>query len=382
MKNIGITTMFHNSENYGGVLQAYALAEVLSQMGFQAEQILIQSESKRSKQEKPLNICSELKRIIKRNIIRTLNKIILFFLTKKLSQRSGAFEQFRDCVPHSEKIYTSLNIEECLKKYDIFITGSDQVWNMNWYNRNYFLDFVPRDKVKISYAASMPDVNISNEEKEIVKNHLESFDAVSVRESNTAIFLEELTGKKTECVLDPTLLLGKEDWDKICSDKIVNYKYIFCYFLGDDMRERKIAKEFAKKLKLKIVTLPHLDLIKKSDIFFGDCKLYNVSPQMFISLIKNAEYVLTDSFHAAVFSNIFKTKYYVFERVGTIEMSSRISTLLKITNTNERYLENNKATIDYMLSIKHMDVGDPSDEFETMRNKSFEFLRKNIDRKG
>ena len=148
------------------------------------------------------------------------------------------------------------------------------------------------------------------------------------------------------------------------------------------MRERKIAKEFAKKLKLKIVTLPHLDLIKKSDIFFGDCKLYNVSPQMFISLIKNAEYVLTDSFHAAVFSNIFKTKYYVFERVGTIEMSSRISTLLKITNTNERYLENNKATIDYMLSIKHMDVGDPSDEFETMRNKSFEFLRKNIDRKG
>ena len=382
MKNIGITTMFHNSENYGGVLQAYALAEVLSQMGFQAEQILIQSESKRSKQEKPLNICSELKRIIKRNIIRTLNKIILFFLTKKLSQRSGAFEQFRDCVPHSEKIYTSLNIEECLKKYDIFITGSDQVWNMNWYNRNYFLDFVPRDKVKISYAASMPDVNISNEEKEIVKNHLESFDAVSVRESNTAIFLEELTGKKTECVLDPTLLLGKEDWDKICSDKIVNYKYIFCYFLGDDMRERKIAKEFAKKLKLKIVTLPHLDLIKKSDIFFGDRKLYNVSPQMFISLIKNAEYVLTDSFHAAVFSNIFKTKYYVFERVGTIEMSSRISTLLKITNTNERYLENNKATIDYMLSIKHMDVGDPSDEFETMRNKSFEFLRKNIDRKG
>ena len=382
MKNIGITTMFHNSENYGGVLQAYALAEVLSQMGFQAEQILIQSESKRSKQEKPLNICSELKRIIKRNIIRTLNKIILFFLTKKLSQRSGAFEQFRDCVPHSEKIYTSLNIEECLKKYDIFITGSDQVWNMNWYNRNYFLDFVPRDKVKISYAASMPDVNISNEEKEIVKNHLESFDAVSVRESNTAIFLEELTGKKTECVLDPTLLLGKEDWDKICSDKIVNYKYIFCYFLGDDMRERKIAKEFAKKLKLKIVTLPHLDLIKKSDIFFGDRKLYNVSPQMFISLIKNAEYVLTDSFHAAVFSNIFKTKYYVFERVGTIEMSSRISTLLKITNTNERYLENNKATIDYMLSIKDMEVGDPSDEFETMRNKSFEFLRKNIDRKG
>ena len=133
---------------------------------------------------------------------------------------------------------------------------------------------------------------------------------------------------------------------------------------------------------MKIVTLPHLHSIKRSDILFKVHKLYDVSPQMFISLIKNAEYVLTDSFHAAVFSNIFKTKYYVFERVGTIEMSSRISTLLKITNTNERYLENNKATIDYMLSIKDMEVGDPSDEFETMRNKSFEFLRKNIDRKG
>lgn len=382
MKNIGITTRFYNNENYGGVLQAYALAEVLSQMGFQAEQILIKSESKRSKQAKPFNICSELKRIIKRNIIRTLNKIILFFLKKKLTQRSIAFERFIDCVPHSEKVYTSSNIEESLNKYDIFITGSDQVWTMQWYNSSYFLDFVPRDKIKISYAASMPDVNISNKEKEIVKNHLESFDAISVRESNTVIFLEELTGKKTECVLDPTLLLCKEDWDKICTERIVKDKYIFCYFLGNDMRERKIAKEFAKKLKLKIVTLPHLDLIKKSDIFFGDRKLYDVSPQMFISLIKNAKYVLTDSFHAAVFSNIFRTKYYVFERDGTVEMSSRISTLLKMTNASERYLNNNKANTDYMLSIKDMEVGDPPDEFKAMRHKSFEFLRKNIDRKG
>ena len=381
MKNIGITTRFYNNENYGGVLQAYALTKVLSKMKFNVEQILIKQEFKKgSIQDKPsitkkiLNVCKNPKIIS--------NKIFQFVLENKLTQRSIAFERFIDCVPHSEKVYTSSNIKENLNKYDIFITGSDQVWTMQWYNSSYFLDFVPRDKIKISYAASMPDVNISNKEKEIVKNHLESFDAISVREINTSTFLEKLTEKKVECVLDPTFLLDKTDWNEICSDEIMYEKYIFCYFLGEDIKQRKIAKEFAKKFKLKIVTLPHLHSIKRSDILFKVHKLYGVSPQMFISLIKNAEYVLTDSFHAAVFSTIFKTKYYVFERDGEIDMSTRISTLLKITNASERYLENNKSTIDYMLSIKDMEVGDPSDEFKAMRHKSFEFLRKNIDRKG
>ena len=204
MKNIGITTRFYNNENYGGVLQAYALTKVLSKMKFNVEQILIKQEFKKgSIQDKPsitkkiLNVCKNPKIIS--------NKIFQFVLENKLTQRSIAFERFIDCVPHSEKVYTSSNIKENLNKYDIFITGSDQVWTMQWYNSSYFLDFVPRDKIKISYAASMPDVNISNKEKEIVKNHLESFDAISVREINTSTFLEKLTEKKVECVLAMSL---------------------------------------------------------------------------------------------------------------------------------------------------------------------------------
>ncbi len=373
MKKIGIITEYYKSKNYGGILQAYAMVLVLSKLTHQAEQLCFErgeTEGAKNHREK-LSFLKLLKKMVYRPIKR--------HISQKINLRKAAFHNFELKIPHSSKVYTSDNILECVNDYDTFITGSDQVWNMDWYFREYFLDFVPDDKCKISYGASMPNINLSGEQKQIVYDHLKSFHAISVRENETADFLEKLTGRKTEWVLDPTLILSRDDWDEICSPKVIDGKYIFCYFLGEHKKHRAIASQFARKMGYKIVTLPHLSRINKNDITFGNVRLYDISPEQFISLIKHAEYVITDSFHATVFSNIYQTKYFVFDRVGIGEMSSRIKSLVALTNEQFRFCTGENLNAEYMLDRKDIKVQSLSDELLQMKEKSIEFLKTNLE---
>lgn len=370
MRKVGILTLYYNNRNYGGLLQAYALTRTINEIGFPCEQIC----------RKFGNVGGSGKRRIKiRNIIKYTRTLVNLlknrFYAKITRKRDAAMYRFRDIIPHSKTVYRSCEMEACLKDYDVFITGSDQVWNMDWYRKEYFLDFVPENITKLSYAASMPNVYITDEQKEIVKQHLESFDAISVREEETTKFLRKLTGKDVVQVLDPTLLLDKLQWDDICSNRIIEGDYIFCYFLGTEKAGRKQAKRFAKKLNYKIVTLPHLVEFCKNDLFFADVNLYDISPKQFISLIKHAKYVITDSFHAAVFSTIYKTKYFVFDRTDIGKMSGRITTLLSLTGNEFRFCHGNKADFEYMLENKDKPVTDTTEGFIKMKNDSIEFLK-------
>ncbi len=370
MKKIACITHYYNNKNYGGLLQAHALINVLSKIGCFAEQLCydmsISTDNNIRKKSRALKVMK--------------NPFILYrrHLRKKLALRKNACLQFQNMIPHSTQAYNNNNIFECVNDYDTFITGSDQVWNMDWYYKEYFLDFVPSGKCKISYAASMPSTNISDEQKQTVYEHLKSFDAISVREKETADFLEEITCRKVEWVLDPTLLLSKDDWDKICTERVIKEKYIFCYFLGEDKKHRTLAMKFAKKVGYKIVTLPHLGRVNKNDYAFGDFKLYDISPEQFISLIKHAEYVITDSFHATVFSNIYQTKYFVFDRIGIGEMSSRIKSLVTLTGEQFRFCTDENQNANHMLEIKDIAVPPLSDELLKMKDKSIEYLKRNL----
>lgn len=373
MKKIGIITEYYKSKNYGGILQAYAMVLVLSKLTHQAEQLCFERgeiEGIKNHREK-FSFLKLLKKMVYGSIKQRISR--------KIDLRNATFHNFELKIPHSSKVYTSDNIYECVNDYDIFITGSDQVWNMDWYFKEYFLDFVPADKLKISYGASMPNINLSVEQKQIVCDHLKSFHAISVREKETVDFLDKLTSKKTEWVLDPTLLLSRHDWDEICSPKVVEEKYIFCYFLGEHKKHRAIASDFAKKTGYKIITLPHLSRINKNDIAFGNAGLYDISPEQFISLIKHAEYVITDSFHATVFSNIYQTKYFVFDRVGIGEMSSRIKSLVSLTNEQFRFCTGENLNAEYMSDRKDIKVPPLSNKLLQMKEKSIEFLKSNLD---
>ena len=275
---LGIITHYYNSKNYGGMLQAYALVKVLRDLGYDAEQICYLVESNSTK--KSLKSC--------------VKSLINMVIKKKLDRRKKAFKQFEISIPHSKKVYSERDIEQSVVLYDAFITGSDQVWNFKWYISSYFLTFVPSRKKKIAYAASMGTNSLSEEESIRLKEHIKDYTAISLRESDSADFVQTLTSLPVQTTLDPTLLLDLDDWKSISDHKIIKERYLFCYFLGRDKRIRILAKKFAKQHNLEIVTLPNLQQhLEINDLGFGQHRLYDVNPGGFVSLIRNADYVFT-----------------------------------------------------------------------------------------
>lgn len=377
MKKIGVLTFYYNVKNYGALLQAYALVRTINNQGYRCEQICIEKTVINKRRKRHFKI---------KNIPQYITVIFQMLKRKwfvyKYTKRNVAMQKFEKSIPHSEIVYNSNNLNVSLKDYSSYITGSDQVWNMNWYRKEYFLDFVPEDIYKFSYAASMPNVNINDEQKEIVKKHLKSFNAISVREKETADFLKKLTGKDVVQTLDPTLLLDKSQWDDICADRIIEGDYIFCYFLGESKEMRKEAKRFAKKVGYKIVNLPHLVKLCSADMFFANINLYDISPEQFISLIKYAKYVITDSFHATVFSTLYKTDFFVFDRTDIGVMNSRVTTLLSLTENEERFCYGDKMNVDYMLEIINNPVNETTEQFLNMKNSSIEYLKHNLSKSG
>ena len=236
------------------------------------------------------------------------------------------------------------------------------------------------DPFTVKPVKSYTQAALNPKQRQLFKESLRSYTAISVREKDAAALLENLSDIPVEWVLDPTLLLTKHEWDEICSPNVINKPYIFCYFLGEDMTARNLAKQFADKHKLPLAAIPYLQgKYRACDKNFGDICLSDISPNQFISLIKNAEYIFTDSFHATVFSHIFEKEYFVFERHGKQGMSSRLYSLLTIFNKIERFCDNNnKASLSYIESLPVLDYSKKPQELEHMKQISFDFISKSL----
>ena len=158
------------------------------------------------------------------------------------------------------------------------------MWNPDWINRFLALEFTDNYVTTIAYAASTGKISLNSKQQNKLKIALNHTKFVSLREKESIPSLQKLTNKQIKYVLDPTMLLTRDEWNKICSKRIVNEDYLFCYFLGDNENLRKVAKEFADLKGLKIVTLPYLNSrYRYVDENFGDYSLYEVSPQDFLS---------------------------------------------------------------------------------------------------
>lgn len=360
MIRVGIITMYHNSVNYGGVLQAYALTEILNEIGFDAVQIDYDFWPEFNS---PNN---SIKRMIK-------NVIEGFYLKRRRKE----FSSFRMHIPHTENTYTLEDIYKCNDIFDVFITGSDQVWNMDGFHEPFFLTFVEESKKKISYAAGMGTEKITEDTKERYKNLLHGYNAISVREIESVDILGPLVNKEVAVSLDPTLLLDTKTWDKVSSSRLYNKGYVFAYLIGNDQIARNLVMAFAKEKKLQVVTIPHVNGYSKMDQNFGDKKMYDASPADFISLIKHAEYVFTDSFHCCVFSSLYHKDYYVFERTGKRGMSSRIENITALFNAQTHFLQDDKnRELEYVLSLKPIQYDEKS--YLEAKEKSIEYLRRNV----
>ncbi len=386
---IAIITHYHQSQNYGGNLQAYALCEVLRQLGTVSAQLQIPV-SPVENISISTSIGTRIRTFLKKTpsyMIRAVQRKIAQICHQKayanaVTLRHQSFHHFHhDLIPHSDTIYTHDNIADSLAKYDIFITGSDQVWNPIWYTPAFRLDFVPSDVPKFSYAASVSAKVLTEEQKETFRQSLRNYIGVSVREEDTVSLLEPLSPVTPVHSLDPTLLLTYEDWDKIAAGRIVDEPYMFCYFLDTGKKLRKLAYDYAKKHGLKVVAIPFLmDTYNQWDKKYSDILLPDTSPEKFISLVKYAEVVCTDSFHASVFSSLYQKEYYAFRRAGHEGMSVRLQTLAALFGTEARFCDTDeKETLTYMEQCPKMDYT-KQEKYLQMKEQSVSYLREMLEK--
>lgn len=353
---VGIVTLYHGNYNFGGLLQAYALPVALEKyLGIPAEQIDYISISEEERETK--DIVSIWENIYKFGI-KFFNKLE----KNNFSRRKKVFEQFIKDIPHGKQSYGYNSIVESLKIYKKYICGGDQIWSdyqqTKWFSnkdsRVFTLQFVPEQIKKISYAPSIAVLELTNEFKKEFSIGINRFDAISVREKKSLSVLKQITSKSITVVVDPVLLLKENDWLKVMNYTEKRKKYILCYLLGDSMAQREAVKNYARILKCKIIVFPHIlqNSVRKSDLFFGDIRDYSSGPREFLGLIKNAEVVITDSFHACVFSMIFQTMFIVFERGkigGKVDINSRIYDFLE-----EYGLENQLVTEKELVGMKEI----------------------------
>lgn len=260
-------------------------------------------------------------------------------------------------------------MKELNNEFDIFICGSDQIWNLDCtqgVEPAYFLKFANKDKLKIAYAPSLAHVKFAKNYDADLKKAIKDLDYISIREESTLPLIQPLTEKKVSVVLDPTLLLDQKDYELIISQDKNKSEYIFVYMLEYSVELVKYCNRFNNERKIKIIYIANNKFsgIKGENVF-------GIGPDKFLKYIKEAKYIITNSFHATVFSIIFNKKFVTFT---TKHSSSRMVDLLDKLGISERIYNENfniDKDIDYdMVQKKLID----------MRKSSLEYLNKALKR--
>lgn len=349
MKKIGILT-YYKGYNYGSVLQAFALVEFLRINNYKV--FIIDYLNHHDKCSSFYRIVTYIRRIMImiRHPIMGVN-IIIKKITSKKNQYSipqktkELFHEFRI------KNFKFSKLED--DKFDFFICGSDQIWNIKnpSLSEIFFLRFTKKQK-RIAYAPSFGGIEVPKYNEKQLKKYLSEMGPLSIREESGVKLIEKLIDKKVTQVLDPVLLFDKKYWIEKTKkmNKNIYGDYILCYFL-DEISESSVAfiKELSEKHNMKVLWI---DLGISNDNFE---KIY-VSPFEFIALINNAKYICTDSYHGTAFSLILNKKFYLFKRnyKSNPEQETRLVSLLKIIDadkigsSNQDFISYDDVDFDYI----------------------------------
>lgn len=326
--SVGILTLYYNNTNYGGQLQAYALQKVVESMGYDCKQIsyINKSDIKPTRDALTIAVCFD--KIYK----KIFNKIYYKKWIEKRNRINEMQLKFSSSIPHTDVVGKE-SIQSIEKDFDSFICGSDQIWNPGC-SSNMLLDFVSRGKKKIAYAASMGREQTPDDHYMRIKPMLETFTALSVRESCHVAGLRERCGiSNVKLMPDPVFLLSKDEWTEFTADlkQKQNKKYIFAYLLGDDLKVREECLRFAERNGYELRYIPYINRYTYLwDRHHPDVCVEAPSVQKFVELIKDAEVVITDSFHGSAFSIIYGKKLISLKRFrkrDKASSNSRIDTL-------------------------------------------------------
>lgn len=370
-KTVGIIT-FHASHNYGSMLQAYALQQVILSLGFECE--IINFRTLRQK--------TFYKPIWERgNIFGKFKRLLLYApFHNKLLKKHQLFEEFLQTEFRlSKKEYATLqDLEQANLRYDYYISGSDQIWNTNCFDFDwaYFLPFVENGE-RIAYAPSMgpnPHKVVSENNATKIKELLSPYKVISVREKETAERIKHFTGKDYPVMLDPTLLLTSADWSEIINEQpLIKGKYIFLYTPWFDEATFKTAQSLSQQLGLPIVVSQLYRGWKSNKwIVHPEFHLHLATgPKEFLNLCKHATCIIGASFHLVVFSILLKVPFYTINGMK----DSRIANLLSITELDNRSIDPSKGLETPSLE---MDFENAIQQIEKERAKSINWLKQNI----
>lgn len=322
----------HNIKNYGSVLQTYATQTLLENMGHEIN--VIDYRRPGTDDDEILETRMKLSRLSRIPIARTVFRLIL---TPSVNRTIQVFGGFLERYIHlTERIYRSNEeLSENIPEADLYITGSDQVWNSH-INKGieypYFLAFTPENARRIAFSASFGLNELPDHEKAETKRLLQRYEAISVRESNALPILEDLGIRDGKHVLDPTFMLPRKQWLELADYSAVPQEpYVLVYQLRANSQFDKYVLDFSKEKKIRIVRINYYyhNAIKNKGCI--TCP----TPNEVIGLIDRADYVLTDSFHATAFSIMLHKK---FKTILPDYFTGRIHSILQKVGMQERIL--------------------------------------------
>ena len=310
MKKVIIAT-WYGPANYGTALQAVALKQYLEHIGYDVCFL----DDRRS-----VNAGSEEKRPMNRTLSR-LTKIFKIVTWKRLPYKidlkikETLQNKYMDKYTPAATIATDEDAERIGNEVDIFVSGGDQIWNPYVTAPGFMLDFVPKEKNKISYGTSVGVKAIPSTCIEMYRKYLARYNAISVREKQSADALQSVLNRHVDVVLDPTFLFSGEEWKFLMNDakldkEILKEPYVLAYFVGTRKDYWRYLSKIKRDTGYKVIVIPIND-----QAYLNNFRKYvKVSPAEFLFLIKNAKIICTDSFHATVFSILFGKEFYTLKR--------------------------------------------------------------------
>lgn len=338
----------HNVKNYGSVFQTYATQSYLERLGHQV--YFIDYQRKDTADYEILDVrARQSQRIYRNRLLRILFKIILNFSIQKQIQVFNAFlHQYIHLTERS--YYSNEELKEDCPSADLYVSGSDQIWNTKINHRieyPYFLDFVPESAPCISISTSFGNTALSEEEKPILKLLLKKYWMISVREKSGEAILEQLGIHGAKALMDPTNLLGLDEWRQLEQPISHPELYILVYHLRPDKKFDQYVNNLCKEKNMKAV---HILLYYHKAVVLRGIHKVMPKPGQVLSLIRDASYIVTDSFHMCSFAIKYHKPFVV---MYPDNFGERIDNLLRITKLEQRHvidekdLEKIDAPIDY-----------------------------------
>ena len=356
----------HAIPNYGSVLQSYASVKMFENLGYDAEILNYVRYDERGK-ESVITNCP----IGKTGFKNKLKRIAYFCLQyPNALKMNKTFEKFqKQYLRLSNNTYGSIDeLKKDLPDSDVFVTGSDQVWGKigsSEYDPAYFLNFVPANKHKIAYSSSFGKTDLKEVLIKELDGLLESYNSILVREKSAVEIIEKYTKQSAKHILDPTLMLSQDKWNELCEPTgIEGTDYIFVYQLHHNKEMENYVTRIQKETGLPVYRVhPSIFYSLKPGQF-----IHLPTPGQFLSYIKNAKYMITDSFHGTVFSIIFNNQFIdiIPELTGT-----RIYSLLDMIGQSDRIL---KDMNDFSWIDKTIDYNVVNSIIEEKKKETFDTL--------